>query len=263
MAKPPRRSRVRRIRFACAQHLGGRLGVPGARLDEEAHHRAGGRDLEPLAADVADQHRHRAARQRPDAEHVAAADLVGDRLVDEAELEPGHRVRRAGHEAGGQRAGDPALVLELERMGDRAGGADAERGEPPQVVLAEAARQRVRRAQHAEQPAAERDRDVHERADVLRVDDPAHEALLVLGPRDVRQPGGGHAPDHALAEAEARAHEPLADTRCPRRAGARPGRGRSGSAARWWRRSAPPPARRSRGRRRRGRSRRPPPAERG
>ena len=76
-------------------------------------------------ADVADQHRDREARQRPHAEDVAAADLVGDRLVDQPELEPGLRVRRLGHEAGGQRAGDPPLVLELQRVRDRAGGADA------------------------------------------------------------------------------------------------------------------------------------------
>ena len=93
----------------------------------------------PLPPRVADQHGDRAAGQRPDAEHVAAADLVRDRLVDEAAFQPRHRVGRAGHEARRQRAGDPPLVLELEPVGDRAGGADAERGKPPQVVLAEAA----------------------------------------------------------------------------------------------------------------------------
>ena len=110
---------------------------------------------------------------------------MGDRLVDEPELEPGLRVRRLGHEAARQRAGDPALVLELERVRDRAGGADAERGEPPQVVLAEAAGHLVRRAQHAEQPPAERDRHVHERADALRLDHPADEALASAALRDV------------------------------------------------------------------------------
>ena len=37
----------------------------------------------------------------------------------------------------------------------------------------------MRRAQHAEQPPAERDRHVHERAHALRLDHPADEALLV------------------------------------------------------------------------------------
>ena len=197
--------------MAWASTSAGRLGVPRARLDEEAHHRAQRRDLEALAADVADEHRDAAAGQRPHAEHVAAADLVRDRLVDEAQLEPGHRVGRAGHEAGGQRAGDPALVLELERVGDRAGRADAERGEPPQVVLAEAALDLVGRAEHAEQPPAERDRDVHERAHAAPSRSPSHEALLVLAARDVGLPGGRDAADHALAEAEARAHDALAD----------------------------------------------------
>ena len=171
------------------EHLRGRLGVPRARLDEEAHHRAGRRHLEPLAADVADQQGDRAARQRPHAEDVAAADLVGDGLVDEAELEAGLRVRRPGHEAGGQRARDPPLVLELEPVGDRAGRADAERGQPPQVVLAEAPAQLVRRGQHAEQPPAERDRDVHERADRAASRSPsARSAPRPPGPRGTARP---------------------------------------------------------------------------
>ena len=208
--------------------------------------------------------RDRAAGQRPDAEHVAAAGLVGDRLVDQPELEPGLRVGRPGDEAGGQRAGDPPLVLELERVGDRAGGADAERREPPQVVLAEAAGHLVGRAQHAEQPAAERDRHVHERADALRLDHPADEAL---GVRRATRRRAARRPRRARA--------------CPRRAGSARSRGaRSRRAPATWRSSAwprvvageqhhggagqlAPPGRRSRGRRRRGRSRRRPPAARG
>ena len=59
------------------EHLRRVLGVPGARLDEEAHHRARRGDLEPLAADVAHEHarprrsaasrRRRRRRRRPGA----------------------------------------------------------------------------------------------------------------------------------------------------------------------------------------------------
>ena len=96
-------------------------------------------------------------------------------------------------------------------VGDRAGGADAERGEPPQVVLAEAALDLVSRAEHAEQPPAEHDRHVHERADPLGLDHPAHEPFLVLRIGHVGLPGGRHAAEHALAEPEAGAGEALAD----------------------------------------------------
>ena len=181
VAKPPRWQAHAQDAVGLREHLGRALGVPRARLDEEAHHRARRRDLEALAADVADQQRHRAARLGPDAEDVAAADLVRDRLVDEAELEPGLRVGRAREVAARERAGDPALVLELERVRDRAGRADAERGQPPQVRLPEAPGHLVHRAEDAEQPPAERDRDVHERAHALRLDDPAHEAVAVVG----------------------------------------------------------------------------------
>ena len=193
------------------EHLRRVLGVPGARLDEEAHHRARGGDLEALAADVAHEHRDRAARLRPDAEDVAAADLVGDRLVDQPELQAGLRVGRPGDEAARERPGDPALVLELERVRDRAGRADAERDQPPQVRVAEAPGQVVRGAQHAEQPPAERDRDVDERAHALRLDHPAHEAVAVLRRRDVRLAGGRGAADHPLAELEAGARQLLGE----------------------------------------------------
>ena len=81
------------------QHLARALAVERARLDEEADHRAERGDLQALAGDVADEHRQRAAAERPQPEHVAAADLVADRLVDEAELVAGQVVDALGDEA--------------------------------------------------------------------------------------------------------------------------------------------------------------------
>ena len=52
---------------------------------------------------------------------------------------------------------------------------------------------------------------MHERADPLGLDHPAHEALMVLGRGHVGLPGGRHASDHALAEPEARPGDALAD----------------------------------------------------
>jgi len=101
------------------EHLRRVLGVPCTRLDDEANHRAHRRDLESLAADVSDEHRERASRQPPDAEDVATGDVVADRLVDEPEREALEFGRCVRDEAARERSGDPALVLELERVGDR------------------------------------------------------------------------------------------------------------------------------------------------
>ena len=79
LGQPPAQDRVR-----LGEHLGGVGAVERPRLDEEPHHRRGRRHLQPLAAHVADQQPERAAGQRPDAEHVAAAGLLPGGLVDEA-----------------------------------------------------------------------------------------------------------------------------------------------------------------------------------
>ena len=70
-----RRMRGRTSALVCASTSAGRVAVPRARLDEEAHHRAQPGVLAALAADVADQHGERRPRQPPQAEEVAAAGL--------------------------------------------------------------------------------------------------------------------------------------------------------------------------------------------
>ena len=102
-------------------------------------------------------------------------------------------------------------MLEVERVGDRAGGADAERGQPPQVVLAEApAHSGVALSTPNSRPPSVIGTCMNEPIRcVSTTQRTKRSSSSARG--DVRLPGGRDAPDHALAEPEARAGEPLAD----------------------------------------------------
>ena len=181
------------------------LGVPGARLDEEAHHRAQRGDLEALAGDVADEHRQRAARQRPHAEDVAPADVMARRLVDEAELEAGDVVGAAGTNprvsaAATRRSRWKSSALAI---APAAGGASASRR--ASSLGAVVAGLLVAGGEHAEQARPERDGDVDEGADALALDERVHEAIGVGRIAHVGLPGARDVADHALAHAKARA----------------------------------------------------------
>ena len=166
---------------------------------EEAHHGAHRGDLQALAADVADQDRERPAGEPPDAEEVATTDVVTDGLVDEADLDARQRPRRLGHEPPREGVDDPSLALEVERVGDRPGGAERERGQPPQLVRAEVAGGLVCGAEHAEDAAGERDGNVREGPDALAFDAP----LGVLLAAEVGLAGQGDEAGRALAHRHA------------------------------------------------------------
>ena len=108
----------------------GAVAVERARLDEEAHHRGRRRDLEPAAADVADQQPEPAARQRPDPEHVAAAGLRA-RPARRRTRPRGRRAGRAlGDEARRHRARHAPLAVVGVRVGERRRGRPgAQRGQ--------------------------------------------------------------------------------------------------------------------------------------
>ena len=247
-ARPGRRSRTCRsaagpvsIEFVCSSTARGRVGVPAARLDEEAHHRAQRRRLDALAGDVADQHRHLAAGQLPDAVEVAAGGLARA------------RARRAGRSrspgSGGSDAGTKPSVSERAMRRSRwksialaiaAAEERASRATQLEVALVEAARLLVGDAQHAVQPRSELDRGVHQRA-----------RPSALGCHRTRAPRARHVPEGGVRE---------------RRGGTRAGPRRverrdRAQVARAPRRAAPaPPASRPSGPRRarpRGRTRRP------
>ena len=204
------------------EDVAGALGVPGPRLDEEADHRAQRGDLEALAGDVADEHRQRPARQRPDAEDVAAADVMARGLVDEPELEAGDVVGAAGHVPARERGGDAALAVEVERVGDRAGGGPRQQLEARELLGAVVAGLLVAGGEHAEQARPERDGDVDEGADPLALDERVQEAIGVGRIAHIGLPGARDVADHALAHAEARAHALVGEA--DRRDGAQVGR---------------------------------------
>ena len=89
-------------------------------------------------------------------------------------------------------------------MAPAAGGASASRR--ASSLGAEVAGLLVAGGEHAEQARPERDGDVDERADALALDERAHEAIGVGRVADVGLPGARDLADHALADAEARAH---------------------------------------------------------
>ena len=169
-------------RVGLREHLGGAVAVERARLDEEAHHRGGRRDLQPAAADVADQQPEAAAGQRPDPEHVAAAGLAAGRLVDDADLVVVERGRALGDEARGHRARHPALAVVGVRVGERRRGDRRQRDQPRDAAGGEAVGVRGRR-QHAEQPRAERQRHPHLVAGQRRLGAAAHPPGGVRGGR--------------------------------------------------------------------------------
>ena len=104
----PRAAASAGSRWSGAAPRPGAVAVERARLDEEAHHRGGRRDLEPAAADVADEQPEPAARQRPDPEHVAAAGLRGRPAR--------RRARPRGRRARGGRWGTkPAVIARATR----------------------------------------------------------------------------------------------------------------------------------------------------
>ena len=190
----------------------------------------------------------RAARHRPRAEDVAAPDGLAGRLVDEADLQAGQRGRGAGDEAARERVGDPALALEVERVGDRAGRGAGERDDELEPRRVEPAALVGAHVEHPEQPRAEADRDVHERGDALALEELSEEDGGVAVVADVRLARRGDPPDHPLADAEPRAlhlaREPDGgDDAQVLRSRARGGRGRPSG-----RRSGAAPARPSPGR---------------
>ena len=189
-------------RVRLRQHLGGPRRVERARLDEEADHRRGRGDLQAAAADVADEERETAARQRPEAEHVATARVLAGRLVQEGDLVVVRLRRARGDEPGGEGARDAALALEVDRVRDGRGGGGREGAQAVEPALG------VRGVgdERAEQPRAQRERYGHlvrGRRRLVGYD-------LGLGhaarARDLAQPAPAVDPQHADPR---RAAEPL------------------------------------------------------
>ena len=121
------------------EHLGGAVAVIGARLDEEAHHRGRGGDLQALAADVADEHADAGAGSFQTPNTSPPSGLPPRGLVDDADLVVGQLRRALGHEAGGEGVRDAALAVVVERVGDRRRRHRSEGEQPRQAVVGEPA----------------------------------------------------------------------------------------------------------------------------
>ena len=199
-----RSAAARQHRVGLLEHRAGRVGVPAARLHEEAHHRAQRRGLHPLAGHVAHQHRHLAAR-------AAARRRTGRRRSARrapARTAGRSRTRAArGSDSGTnpsvsaramRRSRSKSIALAIAAADERASRASSSRSS-----LVEAVGLLVRHAQHAVQPRPQLDRRVHQRADALG----AHQ-LVVGRVGEHRLAGAGHVPEAAGIERQAASPSP-------------------------------------------------------